>query len=219
MFGGPGLLEGIEVLKGRRAQDNVDAAEMHVDAVVNKNAKAMVLGVPFVRGSSDEKPICASACPTLNRLIPPRKPPNPKSLPIPSFPSQSFQQLLVISSAETGLLLLLAGIIYPNSTVTHISSCQAVRHATSSSFTVSQPDTTSRHPTYQATSQLIDPGAKRKETRLSDVHQHPPRARPKARPQSGSRSSRGENKLSIQQLHEATTTILADRARGPKYSL
>ncbi|TFB03241.1 hypothetical protein CCMA1212_004733 [Trichoderma ghanense] len=33
--------------------------------------------------------------------------------------------------------------------------------------------------------------------------------------QTGSRSSR-ERQLSIQQLHEATTAILADRARGPE---
>ncbi|EHK42987.1 hypothetical protein TRIATDRAFT_300972 [Trichoderma atroviride IMI 206040] len=41
--------------------------------------------------------------------------------------------------------------------------------------------------------------------------------RPKARPRTGSRSSREQ--LSIQQKHEATTAILADRARGPENSL
>ncbi|KAH6950686.1 hypothetical protein DER45DRAFT_578603 [Fusarium avenaceum] len=59
---------------------------------------------------------------------------------------------------------------------------------------------------------------RRKNTPVRRPSTPTPTARPKARPQSGSRSSRGKQ-LSIQQLRETTTAILADRSRGPRYSL
>ncbi|KAL7919390.1 hypothetical protein ACQKWADRAFT_301606 [Trichoderma austrokoningii] len=40
--------------------------------------------------------------------------------------------------------------------------------------------------------------------------------RPKGRPRTGSRSSRKKTTLYTAEAHEATTAILADRARGPE---
>ncbi|KAH6988204.1 hypothetical protein BKA56DRAFT_287320 [Ilyonectria sp. MPI-CAGE-AT-0026] len=57
---------------------------------------------------------------------------------------------------------------------------------------------------------------KKKHACQTSINTHPERA-PEGRPQTGSRSSRGEH-LSIQQP-QSSTAVLADRARGPWYSL
>ncbi|KAL6882529.1 hypothetical protein HDV57DRAFT_496820 [Trichoderma longibrachiatum] len=55
----------------------------------------------------------------------------------------------------------------------------------------------------------------KKQTRLSDVHQHPPCPRATKANNRQGRDHQEKRQLSIQQLREATAAILADRARGP----
>ncbi|KAF4503566.1 hypothetical protein FAGAP_173, partial [Fusarium agapanthi] len=60
---------------------------------------------------------------------------------------------------------------------------------------------------------------RRKKTRLSDVHQHPPRPRARRQDRDQGRDHQIQPSL-YSHLHEASkAAILADRSRGPRYSL